>query len=151
LAIPSKNLYAINYETSEDVEDCAVDYDQRLRKVLNENNGFDILLLGVGPDGHTCSLFPNHKLYLNAHQINDVVVSISDSPKLPPKRVTLSLNCIQNSTSILFLCGSGSNPVTLRSILLEKNFDLPPTRIKSNVKDGIIKWFLDKEAAAALW
>jgi 6-phosphogluconolactonase/glucosamine-6-phosphate isomerase/deaminase len=46
LVIPSKNLFAIDYEASEEVEKCAVDYDQRLRKVLNENDGFDILLLG---------------------------------------------------------------------------------------------------------
>jgi 6-phosphogluconolactonase len=104
----------------------------------------------VGPDGHTCSLFPNHRLYLKAHQINDVVVSISDSPKLPPKRVTLSLNCINNSTNLIFLCGIGSNPATLRNILIEKNIDLPAAGIKSNVNNGIVKWFLDKEAAALL-
>jgi 6-phosphogluconolactonase len=52
LGVPTENLFPINYEGT--VEQCARDYDRRLRPFLNKHNGFDILLVGAGPDGHTC-------------------------------------------------------------------------------------------------
>ena len=59
----------------------------------------------MGPDGHTCSLFPNHKL-LNE---NNVLISyIDDSPKPPPKRITMTYPLINNAKMCIFaMSGSG--------------------------------------------
>lgn len=59
----------------------------------------------MGPDGHTCSLFPNHPLL----QTEDVLIaSIADSPKPPPSRVTMTYTLIKHSKACIFpISGAG--------------------------------------------
>jgi 6-phosphogluconolactonase len=150
LEIPTENVYPIN-TNSKTVDECATDYENRLKPLLNDNKGFDILLFGCGPDGHTASLFPGHRLFTQADNYNDrIVVSINDSPKPPPERITLTLNCIRKSTYLLFLAGGESKAEILKKILTDKDLTLPCTNIVSTVSHGVIKWFVDKDAAKLL-
>jgi 6-phosphogluconolactonase len=73
----------------------------------------DLTLLGMGPDGHTASLFPNHLLLA----ASAAVVPITDSPKPPPQRITLTLATINASRAILLaVTGADKAPALARAL-----------------------------------
>lgn len=93
--VPANNIYPIN--PSLDVNAAAEDYVAKLRQVFPEESKipvFDLLILGVGPDGHTCSLFPGHP---GLEEMTKLVIPITDSPKPPPKRITFTLPVLNNA------------------------------------------------------
>jgi 6-phosphogluconolactonase len=144
LNIPNENIFPID-PMVKNVDECAIEYECRLKSIANENNGFDILVVGFGPDGHICSLFPGHPLFVHKETQSRMVVSISDSPKPPPERVTLTMGIVNNSANIL-ICGYGAGKAAiLKEILVDKNQSIPAACIKP--VSGTAKWYLDKDAA----
>ena len=82
----------LTVDTTLSPAEAAADYQSKLISVAGPQLKLDLLLLGAGPDGHTCSLFPNHPLLAEpAHPEGRIVAEITDSPKPPPERVTLTL------------------------------------------------------------
>lgn len=149
LNIPSENVFPIKAD-SENVQECAVTYEKLIKKFLNSNNGFDILLLGIGPDGHTCSLFPEHQSFIEGSKSHFLVMPVRDSPKPPPERVTLTLPFINNS-SYLFFCAVGeSKSSILKRILKDKDLTLPSANVRPIHREGILRWFIDPAAAKYL-
>lgn len=148
LNIPQENIYPINPNLS-DVQQCADDYERLLKPLLNTStNGFDILILGLGPDGHICSLFPGHELFTNKTHTR-VVMPISDSPKPPPNRVTLTLPIVNNSTHAFFCTYGESKAAILNKIIKERDQSLPAACVQLKNESQVI-WFLDKQAASKL-
>lgn len=88
-------------------KDAALDYIEKLEKHFGKNAipEFDLLLLGMGPDGHTCSLFPGHQLL---NETTSWVCAITDSPKPPPERITLTFPVINNAKCCVFAISGAS-------------------------------------------
>lgn len=108
------------------LEECALDYEKRLCKAFNMNlnfedqkniPSFDLLILGMGLDGHTCSLFPGHRLI----ELNDrLIAAIDDAPKPPPKRITMTLPIINEAQNCIFLI-SGEEKLHLFEVKKKQN------------------------------
>jgi 6-phosphogluconolactonase len=92
VAIPRNQIFDIPTELG--VEESAAAYCSIVQAAMP----FDLVLLGMGEDGHTASLFPSH-----VHNENDVVHSIYNSPKPPSERVTLSAKALSNTQNLFFL------------------------------------------------
>jgi 6-phosphogluconolactonase len=82
---------------------------------------FDIVLLGMGPDGHTCSLFPGHPV-LDVREAP--VAAVRESPKPPPERVTLTLPVVRRARfTLLLVAGEGKRDALARA--LEGDMTIP--------------------------
>jgi 6-phosphogluconolactonase len=107
--IPKCQVYGIDEALlCESTELVASTYEEKvLRPLLGISSGMiDCVILGFGPDGHTCSLFPNHPLLKEQSRL---VASIDDSPKPPPSRITLTFPVLNNLSRQIIFCGAGSS------------------------------------------
>ncbi|KAJ9552971.1 hypothetical protein OSB04_017016 [Centaurea solstitialis] len=152
--IPPGNIYAINDALS--AEGAADDYETCVKHLVHngiistsEASGFpkfDLMLLGMGPDGHVASLFPGHPLL---QEKNKWVAFIKESPKPPPQRITFTFPVINSSANIaLVVAGAGkAHPVHV-ALGHGQDPDLLPVQMVS--PEGELAWFLDKDAASKL-
>jgi len=109
---------------------------------------FDLLLLGMGPDGHTCSLFPGHPL-LNEKKA--WVAAITDSPKPPPARITLTLPVVNHARTVAFVVGGEGKAEVVRNILEENNSgNYPAGLVQPQLNGGKLVWILDGGASSKL-
>ncbi|MBA0806322.1 hypothetical protein Gohar_005778 [Gossypium harknessii] len=148
------NVYAINDALS--AEGAADDYETCLKHLVKSNvlsvstatgfPKFDLMLLGMGPDGHVASLFPGHPL---VKENEKWVTFIKDSPKPPPERITFTFPVINSSAHIaLVICGAGKAGPVHSALGNSQNSDPLPVQMVS--PEGELVWFLDKDAASKL-
>ncbi|OKL59405.1 hypothetical protein UA08_05086 [Talaromyces atroroseus] len=104
---------------------------------------FDLILLGVGPDGHTCSLFPGHP---QLREKDAWVVGVVDSPKPPPKRISLTLPVVTHAVSIAFVAtGGGKKDILKRIFDTDEGHSLPSGLVNVHGADKV-SWFSDDAA-----
>eukprot|EP00246_Nothoceros_aenigmaticus_P003219 TRINITY_DN1422_c0_g1_i4.p1 TRINITY_DN1422_c0_g1~~TRINITY_DN1422_c0_g1_i4.p1 ORF type:complete len:102 (-),score=12.27 TRINITY_DN1422_c0_g1_i4:191-496(-) len=101
----------------------------------------------MGPDGHVASLFPNHPLV----SVKDKwVASITDSPKPPPERITLTFPVINSAAHIAFVATGSGKADMVKSIFGEElPFGSLPAQIVGPVA-GKLVWFADEAATSKL-
>ncbi len=104
---------------------------------------FDLILLGIGEDGHTASLFPQMQHTANA---NTVTLPVS-LPQLKHDRISLSLSVLNNASYVIFLI-QGNQKAGIVHQILEKNLICPAGQV--NPTSGELIFLLDKQAARQL-
>lgn len=147
IIIPEGNIHRIYGENDPAVE--AVRYADEIKNNLKQGNGipkFDLILLGMGEDGHTASIFPDQMDLLNS----DNVCAVAVHPVSGQKRITLTGKVINNADKIYFLVTGKSKAEVMKEILEKKNGYLkyPAAHIQTN--NNYTFWNLDKEAAGLL-
>jgi 6-phosphogluconolactonase len=126
-------------------ETASVQYAAKLKELPSERGRprLDHVWLGVGEDGHTLSLFPEHA-QLDA---NGLVVAVRDSPKPPSDRVTLTLEALQGAAhGVILATGKGKQEAI--SAALRGGSELPIARAAHAIENagGKVTWLLDEEA-----
>jgi len=145
-------VHTIDVQHLDDVQELADTYEQLLVKSFASRDSvklpiFDLLLLGCGPDGHTCSLFPGHALL---RETDAWVAPIEDSPKPPPKRITLSLPVVTHGVKVAFVATGGGKKEILKKILEEAATSGLPCALVNEGCGERASWFCDNAAVEGI-
>ncbi len=156
IAIPAENVFRVLTENP-DANAAASDYESRLRRFFEIRPGlrsedrppefprFDLILLGMGPDGHTASLFPDSA----ALDEQSRLVVANWVAKFNTHRITFTFPVLNRAAEVMFLASGADKAEMLRQVLEGKNTPpLPSQRVQPT--DGKLLWMLDEAAAAKL-
>ena len=131
-----------------DVDAAAAAYAEEVRS--SGADEFDLVMLGIGPDGHVASLFPGFP------QLDDrqIAVGVTDSPKPPPERVSLTFAALNRTRAVWFLVSGDAKAEAVRRALADEG-DLHETPARGisptpATGPGETVWFLDRAAASKL-
>lgn len=150
--VPAGNIHRVRSENP-DARQAAEDYETELREFFTANNllanglpRFDLVLLGMGPDGHTASLFPG----THAVRERERWVAAPWVDKFHTYRVTLTPLVLNNAACILFFVGGEEKAETLRAVLegAEESDRYPAQVIRPT--GGVLCWMVDRAAAKLL-
>ena len=145
IEIPGENVHRIEGENNPESE--IVRYSEEIKKFVPLKNDlpvFDLMMLGIGEDGHIASIFPDQMRLLDSHKM----CAAAFHPASGQKRITLTGRVINNSERIIFLITGKKKADVIKKILIQKNKILPAEFIKP--AEGSLSYFIDSEAAALL-
>ena len=124
--IPPENVHRIDAQKASAAESYEEDLRRHFRLRRGELPRFDLVFLGLGPDGHTASLFPGRPEV----EVKDrLAVRVEGAPKPPPDRVTLTLPVLSAARQAVFLVAGGGKADALRRAL-EGDPALPASRVR---------------------
>lgn len=145
--IPAKNIFRIHGEADPSLE--AARYSETIRQHVPAQNNipqFNLMMLGLGDDGHTASIFPGSLHLFNSEKLCEV----AENPNSKQKRITVTGKIINNSKTALFLVTGESKAEMVDRIIGQKDGweKLPASRV--NPCAGELFWLLDEAAANKL-
>lgn len=114
---PPAHVYPMQGDAT-DLDEAAGAYAATLASVLGPTPALDVFVLGMGPDGHVCSIFPGHPLMVERAR---TVVALRDAPKPPARRLTMTLPVIARARLVLVMALSADK----RAALDNPGSDLP--------------------------
>ena len=130
VAIPKEQIFTIPAELGPELA------SQRYQQVVAKALPFDMVLLGMGEDGLTASLFPGHH-----HNIDELVHAVYNSPKPPPERVSISAKGLSDSAQVIFLITGKNKQEAVKSWRLGE--DLPVADI---IPKSAVDIYIDNDA-----
>jgi 6-phosphogluconolactonase len=144
VAIPSKNVHRVNCSDS-DPKGSAVAYEESVRDVFATPPDvvpqFDLILLGLGPEGHTASLFPENPDSLKSPRLVETVYV----EKFQSHRVTFTLKLINHARNVAFVVSGKGKEDILPEVLKSEPVMYPAQQV---VPLGNLEWFVDVDAAS---
>jgi len=148
VTIPAENVFRVEGENP-DAKKVAADYEARIRHYFalreNEFPRFDLILLGLGADGHTASLFPDSA----ALEEKSRLVLANWVAKLNTFRITFTFPVIDHAAEVIFLVKGAEKAGIVRQVIESKDVPtLPAQRIE--LREGKLLWMLDEAAAEKL-
>ncbi|HEY1843051.1 MAG TPA: 6-phosphogluconolactonase [Mycobacterium sp.] len=149
--VPARNVHAMpaaDGEFGNDLAAAALAYEQILAANAEPGDpapNFDIHLLGVGPEGHINSLFPDTPA---VRETTRLVVDVEDSPKPPPQRITLTLPAIQRSREVWLLVSGAEKAAAVAAAVGGADPVAVPAAGAIGREHTV--WFLDTGAASEL-
>jgi 6-phosphogluconolactonase len=127
-----------------DVDAAAAAYADELHRVLGEDPRFDVLMLGIGPDGHCASLFPGHE----AVGAEGTAVGVRSSPKPPPTRISLTMGMLNRADEVWFVASGAGKAQAVHDAVTGSDIHAVPA---SGPHGGALTlWLLDTDAASKL-
>ena len=147
IRIPPENIHRILGELPPD--EAALRYENGLRQFFDDAPRFDLILLGLGDDGHTASLFPASPAL---RELTRWVVAVPHAIPPPPlvPRVTLTFPVINAARQIVFLVSGAGKAERLADVLQPRPADHPLPAQLIRPASGDLLWLVDKPAAALL-
>ncbi|WOK92295.1 putative 6-phosphogluconolactonase 1 [Canna indica] len=158
VSILNSHIFSINDNAT--VEDAAGEYEFAIRQLVkvrtigvserNDCPSFDLILLGMGPDGHVASLFPHHPAL---ELTEEWVTYITDSPKPPPERITFTLPVINSASNVAIVAAGEQKAAAVNLAIAGMNGSTDASSLPARMvqpTDGKLVWFLDSAAASAL-
>jgi 6-phosphogluconolactonase len=148
IVIPSENVFRVQAENP-DAAAAALDYETKIRRFFELKTGdfprFDLILLGMGPDGHTASLFPDSA----ALEEKSHLVVANWVAKFNTHRITFTFPVLNRAAEVMFMASGPDKAEMLHQVLEGKNTPpFPSQRVQPT--DGKLLWMLDEAAAAKL-
>jgi 6-phosphogluconolactonase len=146
--IPQKNIHPVDGNNVPEKE--AVRYSDEIKNIVPLKNGFpnfDMVILGIGEDGHIASIFPNQMNLLNLEKICEVALH----PESGQKRITLTGKVINNAERVIFLI-TGDRKANIVKELFKEDESKMKKYPAANIKpaNGELNFFLDENAAKLL-
>jgi 6-phosphogluconolactonase len=145
--VPSENIFRIHSE-EKDAAEAALQYDQTLQQFFHLAPGefprFDLIFLGLGPDGHAASLFPDSKALEERRRL---VVS-NWVEKFKTDRITFTFPVLDEAACVIFLASGPDKAAIVHQVLENSGANLPSQKIRP--VNGRLLWMLDSGAASAL-
>ncbi|HXW04126.1 MAG TPA: 6-phosphogluconolactonase [Vicinamibacterales bacterium] len=142
--VPAARIHRLPADDA-DLAAAALRAEQELVATLGRVPRLDLALLGLGPDGHVCSLFPGHPLLLEDRRW---VAAVEDSPKPPPRRLTLTRPTLTASAHVLFVASGSSKAAAVHAAVLDEHSRLPVALVAREAARAL--FVLDDAAARML-
>lgn len=142
LNLPPENIHPMPTDVA-NPDEAAHLYERQLRAFFGETPRLDLILLGMGADGHTASLFPG----TSALQERTRWVTVGEAPVEPRVRLTLTLPVLNAAKAVYFLVTGADKAETVRRILVQQE-PLPAALVSPT--EGELLWWLDRDAASSI-
>jgi 6-phosphogluconolactonase len=137
--IPKKNILPVKTMNISPAASAAL-YEKSIKKYVSAKTPFDLILLGIGEEGHTASLFPGSILLKEKRRlVKEVFIKEKNM-----YRISFTLPCINNAKNVLFLVAGENKKDILKKIFSGRNRSLPAAMVKPS---GNLIWMMDEAAA----